>query len=197
MTLWSDRAASWGLASCLWMWRLEGTTDLLTPRPQAAPYLPLAQLLNLGGVQAPPRKDRSRGAQLACSSCRNHPAAAIQVSGPFVKRSSEVPYPPSPKPGGPGARPVLPPREAPAALPRPLSLQPAALFSFGFRCVISGAMKQMQSGISGLTEHPPQPHPSVLFGPLLPGGPPGFPNPDPSRVLPPLPIPAQSLPLVV
>lgn len=46
VTLWSDGAASWGLASCLWTWRLEGTSDLLTPWPRAAPYPPPAQLLN-------------------------------------------------------------------------------------------------------------------------------------------------------
>lgn len=57
VTLWNDGAASWGLASCLWTWRLEGTTDLLTPWPRAAPYPPPAPPAFEQKVQAPPRKD--------------------------------------------------------------------------------------------------------------------------------------------
>lgn len=46
VTLWSDGAASRGLASCLWTWRHERTAGLSTPWPRTAPFPPSAQLLN-------------------------------------------------------------------------------------------------------------------------------------------------------
>ena len=222
MTLWSEGATSRARGDAPAARRpvcgrrgTEGTAGpLLTVWPPRAPALPLSSAFEQG-AQAPLRKVGPVGGSARLLSCRNHPAAAVQDSGPFVKHREDVV-------AGKAAelRPLwalqlrahLCPRltqawwagrlatvaspRGPWFPPHPRGLQPAALLSPWLCCVISGATKQTWSGLPPACRSP-TPTPWCCVGLPFQDSLRDFPglfadnamwgrNPDLSRVLHPL-----------